>query len=115
MRTFIFLCLLLTYPLVVVAQQDNDELGRAMANYQACGQAALQFNDQAMFVYYQQMFNDSRLSTLAFDDASAEQVYRAWAASEKALQRIASKHLHKLCLSRFDDLSRQMINKGKSQ
>lgn len=38
---------------------DFNELGRALANYQAGSKVVTSINDDAMLSYYQKMFNDT--------------------------------------------------------
>ena len=111
MKLLMIALLLLSHPLTWADNHDANELGRALANYQACSEIATDINDEQMFVYYRRMFNDTGLSILSFHDEPAKQVYSAWGKSEKVLLKIGDKNLQKICLSRFDDLSRSMVNK----
>jgi hypothetical protein len=89
---------------------DPDELGRSLANYKVCSQTAIDIDDHKMHFYYQKMLNDIGLSILAFNDTDAREVYLAWDKSEKVLLKIDKQSLLKICLSRFDSLSRKMIS-----
>ncbi|WP_022940680.1 hypothetical protein [Psychromonas hadalis] len=64
-----------------------------------------------MFRYYQQMFNDTRYtihdtrySLLA---SGNEQLYLVWDKSKKTRLKIDELSLQKMCLGRFDGLSRK--------
>lgn len=89
---------------------DTHELGRSLANYKVCSQAAIDIDDYKMGFYYQKMLNDIALSILAFNHTDAREVYLAWDKSEKVLLKIGKQSLLKICLSRFDPLSRKMIS-----
>jgi len=112
MMKLLMLMLLVLNPLSIWAnQEDSNELGRSIANYQACSKVALDINDQPMFSYYQAMMNDTAVFILSLDKRNAEAVYDIWDNSEAVLLNMPRQHLQKICLSRFDALSRQMLNK----
>ena len=115
MKQIFIMLLLLSHSSVWAVNYDSDELGRSLANYQACSEIATDIDDEQMFFYYRQMLNDTGLSVLSFNHRDAEQVYNAWERSEKVLLKIADKNLQKVCLSRFDDLYRNMQNKIATQ
>lgn len=110
---YFFSVIFITYSLFVSANNESDELGRSLANYQACAQVAVDIDDRQMFVYYQKMLNDTRLSILSFNEDSAKQVYSIWLHSEDILNKIPVSEIQKICLSRFDQLSRQMSGNRK--
>lgn len=111
MKKFIITLILFSHSLAWSESRDADLLGRSLANYDACSNIALTINDEQMFIYYRRMFNDTGLSILSFHDEPAMQVYSAWEKSENVLLTIGKKNLKRICLSRFDDLSRNMVNK----
>ena len=85
-------------------------LGRSLANYQACSEAALLIPDNEMHRYYQSMFNDSAIKLLAFSHENAEIVYKSWASSELILSKLDQKTRVQLCASRFDKLTRKVTS-----
>ena len=110
MKKFTLTLLLLSHSLAWANSPDASELGHSLANYQACSNAALEINDEQLFFYYKKMFNDAGLLVLSFDKSSAKQVYRAWETSEDVLLKIGGNNLQGICVSRFDALSRTMLN-----
>ena len=111
MKVLIILMLCLSCTTIWAENRDMNEIGRSLANYQACSQMSIEASDEKMFVYYQTMLNDIGMSVLSFDHNSAKQVYDTWDKSGNILSKISNKNLMKICLSRFDVLSRQMANK----
>lgn len=111
MKLLIVIVFLFSHSLTWANNRDVDELGRSLANYQACSAISLEIDDRKMFFYYQEMFNDTRFSILSFDVKSVKQVYSAWGNSEKTLLKLARKNLQVVCLQRFDVLSRKMMDK----
>ena len=103
--------LFLSYSSAWAENRDVNEIGRSLANYQACSQMSIEASDENMFIYYQEMLNDIGMSVLSFDQNAAKKVYDAWDESEGILLKINDKNLMRVCLSRFDLLSRQMANK----
>lgn len=91
--------------------ENNDEIGRSLANYEVCAQTSVVLDDPQMYFYYKKMFNDISLRVLALDNRRANQVYEIWRQSEQILGKLNSITMQQMCLSRFDDLSRKMINK----
>jgi len=109
MKVMICVLMLFSQSIAWATNNDADELGRSLANYQGCSQIATDINDGDMLIYYQNMLNDTRLSILRFNKTKAEEVYLAWNKSEQVLLKIGVQNLQKVCLSRFDALSRQMV------
>lgn len=109
MKILIFILSLWSHSLIWATNRDSEELGRSLANYQACSFIALDINDKQMFFYYQKMLNDTGLSILSFNADSAQLVYNTWERSEKLLLKIGTQNLRRSCLSRFDALSRKML------
>ncbi|GLS89263.1 hypothetical protein GCM10007916_03300 [Psychromonas marina] len=108
MKAIICMLLLFSQSVAWANNRDTDELGRSLANYQICSQISNDINDREMLIYYQKMLNDIRLSILHFKATDATEVYLAWDKSEKVLLKVGMQNLQKICLSRFDALSRQM-------
>jgi hypothetical protein len=100
----------LSHSLLFADEIKSDELGRSLANYQVCSLISSEIKDQKMHVYYQSMLNDVGLSVLSLQAESAKQVYESWQKSEDVLIKISQQNLKQICLSRFDQLSRQMVN-----
>ena len=111
MKLAIIILFLFQHSLLFASNEHLNELGRSLANYQTCSNVSVSMGDEQMFSYYQSMFNDTRLSLLSFNTFEAKEVYTTWSASEKVLNNIGNKNLQGFCLSRFDELSRQMIDK----
>ena len=107
---YLAVLLLLISPLSWSQKNALNEQGRALANYQVCSQIATNVNDEAMLNYYLKMFNDSQLSALTLPSQELERVYFAWQKSEQVLLSLDKGSLLKICLSRFDLLSREMLN-----
>ena len=115
MKLVIIIFLLLRHSLLLASSENLNELGRSLANYQTCSHVSVAMGDEQMFSYYQNMFNDTRLSLLSLKAFEASEVYTTWSASEKVLNNIGSKNLQGFCLSRFDELSRKMLDKVATQ
>ena len=115
MKVSTILLLLFIHPLTWAQKTDFNELGRALANYQACSKVAVTIKDDLMFNYYKKMFNDTELALLNINNEQAKHVYSAWDKSEKVLSHIGLHSLQNICLSRFDALSRKMLNKIATQ
>ena len=115
MKILTILLLLATPPLTWAQKTDYDELGRALANYQICSEVSISIKDDLMFQYYQKMFNDISASLLSINDKDVKQVYLAWNQSEEVLVNLNLEVLEIMCLSRFDELSRKMLNKKANQ
>ena len=111
MKVITLLSLLLMHSISWAQKADFNELGRALANYQACSKVAIEINDDVLFNYYRKMFNDTGLSLLSINHKDAKQVYSAWDKSEKVLGNIGTEALQTICISRFDKLSRRIFNK----
>lgn len=111
MKIIVVLVLLFSHLPTWANAQKMDELGRSLANYQVCSLVSTAISDEQMFNYYQKMFNDTGLRVLSLNAQLASQVYVAWGKSEKLLLTIEKKSLQKICLSRFDGLSRKMLSK----
>tara|TARA_R110001583_G_scaffold33943_6_gene114608 strand:+ start:15147 stop:15500 length:354 start_codon:yes stop_codon:yes gene_type:complete len=109
MKIITVLILLLSYPYTLA--NNINELGRSLANYEACSQVSLTLNDQKMFSYYKKMFNDINLGVLSLNTKDMHHVYGVWGDSEKILSKLNVTTMEGICLSRFDDLSRKMLNK----
>ena len=90
---------------------NNNEIGRSLANYEVCTQISAELEDHQMFFYYKKMFNDSSLQVLSFNNKEAKKVYKVWQESEQTLKKLNGSTMAQMCLSRFDQLSRQMLNK----
>ncbi|WP_413701533.1 hypothetical protein ACLKMH_07935 [Psychromonas sp. KJ10-10] len=90
---------------------DNDEMGRSLANYDTCTHISEVMNDHQMYFYYKKMFNDLSLGVLALNAQDASHVYDVWLKSELLLRKLNNASMQKMCLSRFDELSRKMLNK----
>ncbi len=111
MKVTTVLLLLFSHSLTWANNIDTHELGRSLANYQACSEVSVMMNDDQMFNYYQNMLNDTRFALLALTSEKSKQVYVTWTKSEAVLVNIGEQSLQKICLSRFDELSRKMFNK----
>ncbi|MCP4323491.1 MAG: hypothetical protein GY951_08465 [Psychromonas sp.] len=111
MKLLTILLLLVMHPSSWAQKTDFDELGRALANYQACSEVSISIKDDLMFKYYQGMFNDISISLLTNNDKDVKQAYLAWNKSENVLLNLNLETLKIICLSRFDELSRKMLNK----
>lgn len=109
MKLITVLMLLLSCPYTLA--NNTNELGRSLANYEVCSQISLALNDQQMFFYYKKMFNDISSGVLALNAKDLQQVYEVWEDSEKILSKLNVTTMESICLSRFDDLSRKMLNK----
>lgn len=112
MKIFSVILLLFTFSssLLWATPQSFKQLGRSLANYQVCSEVALSIADLQMNNYYKNMFNDTQLQLLSQSTENTRIVYATWDNSEKVLLKIGGENLQKICLSRFDALSRQMIN-----
>ena len=115
MKVLTMLLLLVMPPLTWAQKADYDELGRALANYQACSEVSLSIKDDLMFQYYQKMYNDISVSLLSVNDKDVKLVYLAWSQSENVLANLNLETLKIICLSRFDELSRKMLIKKATQ
>lgn len=115
MKVAIILLLLCSHSLIWANNKNNSELGRSLANYQACSAVSLTIKDGQMFIYYQKMFNDVSLDLLSFTGKYASQSYRSWDESEKVLAKLDEAILQKMCSNRFDGLSRKMLDKIVTQ
>jgi hypothetical protein len=108
MKNITFLIFFLNCPFLWA--NNNNELGRSLANYDACAQVSLAINDQQMFFYYKKMLNDISLSALSLTHNESLKLYEIWMESEKVLMKLNISSMEKLCSSRFDELSRKMLN-----
>ncbi len=111
---FLTISLLMLISLLCSAQASDIgelELGRSLANYQACSKVAVSINDEVMVNYYQRMFNDATISMLSINNEEGRLLYSVWDKSEKVLSHIGKQGLQEICLSRFDNLSRSLFNK----
>jgi hypothetical protein len=111
MKIITALLLFFSHSLTWANNIDTHELGRSLANYKACSKVSVKINDDQMFNYYQNMFNDTSFALLARTTEKSNQVYATWAKSERILVHIGEQSLQNICLSRFDELSRKMFNK----
>ena len=111
MKVIIVLLLLFIHPLTWGNNMSMHELGRSIANYQACSKVSIAINDDLMFDYYQSMFNDTSVGLLALKSDQSTLIYAIWDVSEKVLLNIGEQNLRQVCLSRFDELSRKMLKK----
>jgi len=114
MKLLIVLTLLVMHMPSWAQKTDYDELGRALANYQACSEVSISIKDELMFQYYQKMFNDISISLLSLNEKGVKQVYLAWNESEEVLGSLNLETLEIMCLSRFDELSRTMLKNSNS-
>lgn len=103
--------LILLFSSSLLWANNNIEIGRSLANYEACTEISVDLDDHQMFFYYKKMFNDISLELLSLDNKEAKKVYRVWQESEHTLRKLNGSSMAQMCLSRFDELSRQMINK----
>lgn len=110
MKHLLIILLFLSHSLAWANNQDAHQLGRSLANYQACSEISIGIDDKQMFSYYQKMLNDTRILILTLNLQSAKQLYLTWDKSEKILLKIDEQNLKQICLSRFDALSRQMAS-----
>lgn len=83
-------------------------LGRSLANYKACSDIAAEMGDSVMFSYYSEMYNDSLLKRQNHPKNLSDIVAIEQQKSAIKLAKIDRVNLGKLCLSRFDLLSRKM-------
>ena len=88
--------------------EELQETGRQLANYQACSEVAENINDLALYRYFDSMFEDAASDVRFYPLNESEIVFRAFFKSTHLLKKIDSANLASLCLSRFDRLSRQM-------
>jgi len=113
-KTVIIFCCLLTACAASAETLNTENLkvyGRALANYQLCAQIAAESADKTMHSYYAEMFNDSSTEINAYPKSQSAIIYHEFTRSAAQLVKIDRRSMGKLCLSRFDLLSRKMQEK----
>jgi hypothetical protein len=110
MKVTLILLLMFSYSFAQANSTNEAQLGRSLAIYHACSKISVAINDEQMFNYYQKMLNDFSLDLLTLSMRQAEKVYAIWDKSEKILINIDEQSLQKMCLSRFGELSRRVLN-----
>jgi hypothetical protein len=111
MKVTLVLLLMFSNSFAIANNTNVDEIGRSLANYQACSEESVDINDEQMFDYYKKMLNDISLNLLTLNTEQANQVYAIWDKSEKVLVNIEEQSLQNICLSRFGELSRKILTK----
>jgi hypothetical protein len=108
----LILTVFLFFSLAVDAQPLNDQqlkiTGRALANYQLCADVAKTAQDQAMFNYYRDMYNDSLSAGKLLHIWQVQIIFNEQQKTANQLAQIDKEDMTQLCLSRFDALSRKM-------
>jgi hypothetical protein len=115
-RIIIFCCLLnISVASAETLSGQNLKLyGRALANYQVCARIAASLGDKTMHSYYAEMFNDSSAEINTYPKSLSYIVIKEFNLSVDKLSKINKQNMGKLCLSRFDSLSRKMQEKKLS-
>ena len=112
-RLILFYCLANTC--LSFAEPLNDEnlkiYGRSLANYQVCAQIAGELDDKAMRSYYSEMFTDSYAEIKAYSQELFQIIVKEFDRSVDKLAEIDKQSMATLCSSRFDALSRKMLEK----
>lgn len=98
----------------ILSDQNLKTDGRALANYQVCAQIADLIGDKAMHSYYAEMFNDSWAVINTYSKNQSYIVIQEFDLTLDKLGKINKQNMEQLCLSRFDPLSRKVLEKKLS-
>jgi hypothetical protein len=111
MKNILLLSLVFFITAVNATQITDEELktsGRALANYHLCADIAKNKNDRAMYHYYIEMYDDSALDSKMLPIWQVQIIFAEQKESSQKLAQIDKSTFEKLCLSRFDELTRKI-------
>jgi hypothetical protein len=111
MKNILLLSLVFFITAVNATQITDEELktsGRALANYHLCADIAKKQNDSTMYYYYNEMYDDSLLGSKMLPIWQVQVIFDEQQKSRQKLAKIDKNSFEKLCLSRFDELTRKI-------
>ena len=111
MKKHLALSLFFLFTAVSAEQVTDEQLktsGRALANYKLCADIAKLRQDGAMVHYYSEMYHDTLLESKKLPIWQAQIIFDAQQETSHKLSKIDKSNFERLCLSRFDELTRKI-------